>query len=49
MVLIDNNSYNFVGGYVSTDVNGDGVVDISDMVIVDNNSYNFVGIKNPME
>ena len=47
MVLIDNDSYNFIGGYVSTDVNGDGVVDITDMVLVDNNSYNFVGVMKP--
>ena len=47
MVVIDNDSYNFVTGYVVSDINGDHVVDLSDMVIVDNNSFTFVATKNP--
>jgi len=33
---------------VAADLNGDNVVDISDMVFVDNNSYNFIGAINPV-
>jgi hypothetical protein len=44
---IDNDSFNFVGGYVPTDVNGDGVVDILDQGIVDNNAFNFIGSAHP--
>jgi len=39
---IDNDSGNFVMGYVSTDANGDGVVDTNDMGLADNNGSNFV-------
>jgi len=40
--LVDNDSYNFVTGYVPTDVNGNGSVEALDMNIVDNNAYNFI-------
>lgn len=40
---VDNDAFNFVGGYISTDVNGDMVVDVSDLSITDNNAFNFVG------
>lgn len=40
--LIDNDAYNFVGGYVDTDLNGDDFVDLTDLGIGDNNAYNFV-------
>jgi len=44
---VDNDSFNFVGGYVATDINGDGVVDILDQGIGDNNAFNFVGSAHP--
>ncbi|MDQ3022050.1 MAG: M12 family metallo-peptidase [Bacteroidota bacterium] len=40
--LIDNDSYNFVSGYVKTDLTGDKVIDIADLAIADNNAFNFV-------
>jgi len=40
--LIDNDSYNFVSGYVKTDLTGDRVIDIADLAIADNNAFNFV-------
>ncbi len=40
--IIDNDAYNFVTGYVVSDVTGDEVTDGSDAAIVDNNAYNFV-------
>ncbi|MFM9008871.1 MAG: hypothetical protein ACKORE_09855, partial [Bacteroidota bacterium] len=44
---IDNDSFNFAGGYLPTDINGDGVVDILDQGISDNNAFNFVGSAAP--
>ncbi|MEO8209158.1 MAG: hypothetical protein ABI840_01245 [bacterium] len=41
--LIDNDAYNFLSGYVATDLTGDDIVDVSDMSIADNNAFNFVG------
>lgn len=38
----DNNAFNFVPGYVSTDLNRDGITDLSDAVFADNNSFNFI-------
>jgi len=40
--IIDNDAYNFVTGYVVSDVTGDEVTDGSDAAIVYNNAYNFV-------
>lgn len=40
--IIDNDAFNFVVGYVVTDLTGDGIVDASDAVIADNNASNFV-------
>ena len=40
--LIDNDAFNFVTGYVQTDITGDEVVDASDSSIADNNAFNFV-------
>ena len=40
--LIDNDAFNFVGGYVSTDLTGDEFVDATDFAIADNNAANFV-------
>ena len=41
--IIDNDAFNFVGGYVVTDVNGDMVVDVTDLGFSDNNAFNFIG------
>lgn len=45
--LIENDSYNFTGGYTNTDVNGDGIVDLNDLSIADNNGLNFVSVIKP--
>jgi hypothetical protein len=42
MSAVDNDSMNFVSGYVATDVTGDGNVDTYDATIIDNNSAAFV-------
>ncbi|HRI84138.1 MAG TPA: hypothetical protein PK536_01695 [Ignavibacteria bacterium] len=44
---IDNDSFNFVSGYVVTDLTGDGIVDSDDGAIIDNNSLNFVMVITP--
>jgi hypothetical protein len=43
MIDLDNDATNFAVGYISTDVNGDGLVDSSDMILVDNHASNFIG------
>lgn len=45
--LVDNDAFNFNGGYIPTDINNDGFVDASDAAYVDNNAFNFVGIVRP--
>ena len=45
--LVDNDAFNFIGGYVATDVNNDSFVDASDASYVENNAFNFVGIVRP--
>ncbi|MDQ3021910.1 MAG: CHRD domain-containing protein [Bacteroidota bacterium] len=45
--LVDNDAFNFLGGYVNTDVNGDEVVDVSDAGIAENNSVDFVSVMRP--
>lgn len=44
---IDNDGYNYVKGYVNTDLTGDNFVDISDAAIVEDNGYNFVTVVRP--
>ena len=44
---LDNDVFNFAGGYVLTDLNGDGFVDITDQSILDNNIFNFIGSIHP--
>ena len=45
--VIDNDIFNFAGGYVVSDLSGDGFVDIVDQSIVDNNIFNFIGSSHP--
>lgn len=45
--LIDNDVYNFVSGYVLTDLTGDGFLDINDAAIAENNAGNFVNVVRP--
>lgn len=45
--LIDNDAFNFAGGYIATDLNGDGLADISDLLVADNNAFNFVSVMRP--
>ncbi len=47
LLLIDNDAFNFEGGYRSTDLNGDLFVDNNDLLICDNNAFNFIGTANP--
>ncbi|MBL7904243.1 MAG: S8 family serine peptidase [Bacteroidales bacterium] len=47
MTPVDNDSGNYLSGYLVTDVNGDGVVDTADMTIVDNNSANYIQSAHP--
>ncbi|MDQ3019048.1 MAG: DUF1929 domain-containing protein [Bacteroidota bacterium] len=44
---IDNDAFNFVTGYIKTDLTGDELVDVSDEAIVDNNVFTFVGVIKP--
>ncbi len=43
LAIIDNDPFNFVSGYVGSDLSGDKTVDASDASIADNNAFNFVG------
>lgn len=47
MTPVDNDSGNYLSGYLVTDVNGDGVIDTADMTIVDNNSANYIQSAHP--
>ncbi len=47
MSLADNDAYNFITGYVSTDVNGDDFVDATDLSIIDNNAFNTISLIRP--
>lgn len=44
---VDNDTSNFVSGYLSNDVNCDGSVDTADMTIVDNNVTGFISAVTP--
>jgi len=41
-LLVDNDAYNFAGGYLPTDIDGNEFVDGTDVALVDNNAFNFV-------
>ncbi|MBL7923735.1 MAG: HYR domain-containing protein [Bacteroidia bacterium] len=45
--VMDNDIFNFLSGYVVTDLTGDGIVDIIDQSIIDNNIFNFIGSIHP--
>lgn len=47
LILVNNDIYNSVTGYVNSNVNGDGLVDMSDILIVNNNSSNIIIKKTP--
>jgi hypothetical protein len=47
MTPVDNDSGNYISGYLATDINGDGVIDTADMTIVDNNSANYIQSVHP--
>ncbi len=44
---IDNDIFNFNGGYIVTDLSGDGAVDIVDQSILDNNIFGFISSSHP--
>jgi len=45
--IIDNDAYNFLTGYVISDLDGNSFVDGSDYAIADNNAFNFVTKSTP--
>jgi PKD repeat protein len=47
MAPVDNDSFNYMSGYLNSDTNGDGVIDTGDMAIVDNNGTNYVSLIHP--
>jgi hypothetical protein len=47
MIDVDNDVSVFAAGYLSTDINGDGLVDSTDMILVDNNANLFIGAITP--
>ncbi len=47
LLLIDNDAFKFVSGYVKTDLDGTLYVDNNDLLICDNNAYKFIGAKTP--
>ncbi|MEO8210628.1 MAG: hypothetical protein ABI840_08695 [bacterium] len=44
---VDDDALNFVAGYVVTDLNGDQIVDLTDLAYCENNSFNFVCVVAP--
>ncbi len=44
---VDNDAFNFMGGYIVTDLTGDDFVDATDFAIADNNASNFVSVITP--
>jgi hypothetical protein len=44
---VDNDSYNYLYGYLVTDVDGYGTVDTNDYIVIDNNNYNYIGVIHP--
>jgi hypothetical protein len=47
MIFVDNDSNNYLSGYLISDTNGDGIIDSGDMMIVDNNASNYVACIHP--
>ncbi len=47
LVDVSNDGSNYITGYVATDVNGDGIVDLQDMIITYDNSAKFIAIIAP--
>jgi hypothetical protein len=44
---VDNDSNNYLIGYLNSDVNGDWIIDSGDLTIVDNNASNYVAAMHP--
>jgi hypothetical protein len=47
MTSVDNDSNNYLYGYLNSDANGDGIIDSGDMTIVDNNASGYVAGSHP--
>ncbi|MFH1119836.1 MAG: hypothetical protein V1775_08425 [Bacteroidota bacterium] len=47
MTILDNESSQFITGYIPSDVNGDQITDTGDINIEDNNNYIFVSAQHP--
>ncbi len=44
---IENSAFNYIGGYITADLNGDRITDAIDLSIVDENSFGIITIKRP--
>ena len=44
---IQSNSSIFATGYITPDVNGDGIMDALDLIITDNNAAKFISVMKP--
>ncbi len=47
IILVSNNSTNFINGYINTDLNGDNFTNLTDILIAYNNSNSFVSRVTP--
>jgi hypothetical protein len=46
-ISVDNDSFNFASGYLTTDIDGNGTIDFRDYISIDNNNFNFIGTSHP--
>jgi hypothetical protein len=44
---VDNDAFNFLTGYLNTDIDGNGRVDSRDFSLIDNNNYKFIRTLHP--
>jgi len=42
LIALDNAEASFLTGYLSTDVNGDGSINLADILVINNNSSIFI-------
>jgi hypothetical protein len=43
LIPVINDFYNYLGGYLPTDIDGSGVIDSSDLIPIINNFFNYIG------
>ncbi len=46
-INVDNDAYNYAGGYLPTDIDGNGVIDTRDYILIDNNNNLYIGSLHP--